>query len=154
MTIPATATTADKLSSYYDNPTVAAWAANVVARGGKTIPTGYPYAPDKGAPAGWWPDATKPGGKRWELAPLNVRVAIGYERKKDAAAIGAGELVEKIEAGASAVGLDKGITGVIGKALGIPHGPLLVMILIAGAVVGYGALVQIGVVPPIRKVLS
>lgn len=141
-----------RASSYDDNPIVSRWREGVARRGGKTMPTGYPFDPHKGAPTAWWNDPSKAGGRKYELAPTIVQLAIGYERKKDAANLAAGAGVERLEASAKAVGLDKGLAGVLGKALGIDHRIIVIVAVIAGSVLAYSALVNVGIVPPIRKV--
>lgn len=136
-------------ATWETNPLIAAWRRDVNNAGGRALPTGYPFAPDKGAPtavflvdenAGW----AAADNRRYELAPLHVRAAVGWERAQDSATVAAGEIVE-------ATGLDKGIFGVLGKITGIPPGVLITVAILTGAVIGYAALVNAGIVPPVRE---
>lgn len=143
-------------SSWDTNPVVAAWRRSVESAGGRALPTGYPSGADAGGPtAVYLIDESKGwaagGNRRYELAPSSVRLAVGWERAKDAATQAAGAVAEKAEGIVKATGLDKGIFGVIGKALGVPAGLLVATALLAGVVIGYAALVNIGAVPSIRE---
>jgi len=138
-------------SNYDANPTVAKWRAGVAAQGGRSLAVGYPFPPHKGAPTAMWDDSSKPGGRRYELAPLPVRLAVGYEKTRDGITIKAGAAAEKAESVLESTGLGKGVLGVVGKLLGIPHGAVVVIAVAAGALIGYGALVNIGILPPLKS---
>jgi hypothetical protein len=139
------------VSNYDANPTVAKWRAEVEAKGGRSLAVGYPFPPNKGAPTAMWNDPSKPGGRRYELAPLSVRLAVGYEKGKDVVTLRAGAAAEKAENIVGATGLNKGVLGVVGKLLGIPHGAVVAIAVAAGALIGYGALVNIGILPPLKS---
>jgi hypothetical protein len=112
---------------------------------------GYPYDPYKGSLAAWYPDDTVAGGRRWETAPLGVRLAHGYDAISDTVAIAEGKAAESALDVTKNLGLDKGVTGLIGKVFGIPHGAVVV-IAVAGAAVGaYALLVSAGILPPFAE---
>lgn len=143
-------------SSWDSNPIIAAWRRDVNMAGGRALPTGYPSGPDKGAPAavfltdpdlGW----AEPGNRRYELAPVHVRLAVGWERSGEAATLAAGKAAETASGIVEATGLDKGVFGVLGKVTGIPPGVLITVAILTGAVIGYAALVNAGIAPPIRE---
>lgn len=140
------------LPSEWDrNPVIKRWRQSVQDRGGHTLPTGYPFQPYKGAPCAYWLDNGVAGKRRFELAPVDVQRAAQWERAKDAGTISAGETAETLEEVSKDLGLDKGITGFLGKVFGLPHGAVVAIAVTAGLVLGYSALVQVGIAPPLNK---
>lgn len=134
-----------------NNGTVAAWKKAVTAAGGAPQSGGYPYEPFKGQPYGRFVDPTVPLGVRYELAPANVRSVIAAGQVGNKVAIVEGKAAETAEEVVKATGLDKGLSGLIGKALGMPPGLVIGVALVIGVGVGYAMLVNIGAVPPLNK---
>lgn len=95
--------------------------------------------------------AWSPSGSRYELAPAAVQIEqLGrnagflYDQAE------ADFVLNTLDPAVSAIGLDKGISGVVGKALGINPTLLLLIALI----IGYLMLVQVGLVPSFKKAVS
>lgn len=147
----------DGANNWLDNPIIKKWADEGKRKGGIVLLTGYPYAPYKGAPCIKYAalSAQVVGQAQfpytYELAPVGVRAAVGFEKFQDNSAIGAGKVVESIEDTAKALGLDKGLAGVASKALGIPLWLVITTVAVGGLVATYALLVNIGVAPPLNK---
>lgn len=144
------------MNTWDSNPIIASWKREVEAAGGRALATGYPFPPDKGSPTavylvdeslGW----EAGGNRRYELAPSYVRAAVGWERTQDSVTLASGKVAEGADSIVKATGLDKGLSGVIGRALGVPPGFIIGGAVLAGIVIGYAALVNVGILPPLNR---
>lgn len=148
---------ADDTNNWRENPIVAAWVRSVEGKGGHVALTGYPYAPFKGAPTAFYDEG--PAGdptvnwaaRRYELAPMAVRAAVGFEATADKITIAAGKVLDTVDEVTEGLGLDKGVSGVLGKVLGIPRPVIIGGVILAGALAGYALLVNVGALPPLKK---
>lgn len=138
----------------WNNPIISSWRDGVIAKGGDALLTGYPYAPHKGEPTAVYYPQGIAGPRQYELAPWYVRILVTGAKADDKVIIAAGKGAEKAEEIVRSTGLDKGLSGVVAKVTGVPHSVLVVGVLLGGIVIGYAALVNVGLLPPIRKVFK